>query len=177
MILHLRTGSSTGAWILPRDTLVQKLLLPPNTPPPIGYIYLYIHTQTTAALCRCRPATLLPSSISQQEARLHKREEKRKGPSHGGAAIVHLSRVDELLATTNGNLLRVWLVGEGLEGGLDRVHGVLGPGEPDGEVVDADGAAHFKDAGGDAESESCRKASWSVCACGCVWVRLGQAGV
>ena len=70
------------------------------------------------------------------------------------AAVVDLAGVGELLAAAAGNLLGVDLVHEGLVGGKDGVHGVLGAGHAGGHVVEADGAAHFKDAVGDAETKA-----------------------
>ncbi len=76
------------------------------------------------------------------------------------AAVVDLAGVGQLLAAAAGHLLGVGLVHEGLVGGKDGVHGVLGAGHACGEVVQADGAAHFKDAMGDAEPEAC---VWFYC--------------
>ena len=70
------------------------------------------------------------------------------------AAVVHLPHVHQLLAPALGDGLRVRLVGEGLERGLDGVHGVLGPRDDGRDVVDAGGAAHLEEAGGDAETEA-----------------------
>lgn len=70
------------------------------------------------------------------------------------AAIVHLAHVHHLLAAANCDILGVLLVHQRLVGGLDRVHGVLGAGHADGNVVEAGGAAHFKDARGAAETKA-----------------------
>lgn len=43
-------------------------------------------------------------------------------------AIVHLARVDKLLASAESDLLRIRLVHQSIEASLDRVHGVAGPG-------------------------------------------------
>lgn len=69
-------------------------------------------------------------------------------------SVIHLPRVHHLLSPANGNLFRVGLVHEGLVRCFDSVHGVLGSGHVDGQVVDARGTAHFEEAGGDAETEA-----------------------
>lgn len=70
------------------------------------------------------------------------------------AAVVDFARVGELLAAAARNLLGVGLVQERLVGGKDGVHRVLGAGHAGGEVVEANGAAHFKEAVGDTETEA-----------------------
>jgi len=80
--------------------------------------------------------------------------EQRKELVHAPAKV-DLADVDHLLAAGNGNLLRVGLLRQGLEGGLDRVHGVVGPHELGRQVVDTDEAAHLKDAVRNAKAESC----------------------
>lgn len=71
------------------------------------------------------------------------------------AAVVHLARVDQLLAAADGDLLRVKLVRQGLVRRLDRVQGALGTGHLGGQVVDARGTAHLEDTVGAAETEAC----------------------
>jgi hypothetical protein len=70
------------------------------------------------------------------------------------SSIVHLSHINHLLPSSNGNRLGVDLVHQSVVGGLDGVHGVLGPGHAGGDVVDAGGAAHFEDAVGAAETKA-----------------------
>ena len=78
------------------------------------------------------------------------------------AAVVHLARVDKLLAAADGDLLRVKLVRQGLVRRLDRVQGALGTGHLGGQVVDARGTAHLEDTVGAAETEACGLRSMTV---------------
>jgi hypothetical protein len=71
------------------------------------------------------------------------------------AAEIYFSHIDELLTPTEGNLVRVLLVGKGLEACFDRVHGVATPRHLSSDVVDTNGAEHLKQTMRRAESETC----------------------
>jgi len=69
-------------------------------------------------------------------------------------AKVHLSQVDQLLATSNGDLIGIGLVLQRQDARLDRVQGVAAPGHPGSDILDTHCAEDLEEAVGGTKAES-----------------------
>lgn len=76
-----------------------------------------------------------------------------------GTTIVHLPRIDELLASADSDQLGVWLVHQSLEAGLDGVHGIAGARHLRCQVLNTCSSSHLEEAVRDSQSKSCRVVS------------------